>query len=58
MTDKDLKTGLDKLLFELYNSHDKKIDKIVLAKAAQLGMKYQEEKIKPGIQIVFNELNK
>ena len=46
MTDKDLKTGLDKLLFELYNSNDKKIDKIVLAKAAQLGMKYQEEKIK------------
>ena len=37
---------------------DKKIDKIVLAKAAQLGMKYQEEKIKQGIQIVFNELNK
>ena len=76
MTDKDLKTGLDKLLFELYNSHEKKKDKIViknamiadknnyhidknvLAKAAQLRIKYQEEKIKQGIQIVFNELNK
>ena len=58
MTDKELKAGLDKLLFELYNSHDKKIDKIVLAKAAQLGMKYQEEKIKKGINIVFEELHK
>ena len=37
-----------------------KIEKpqIIIAKAVQLGMKYQEEKIKQGIQIVFNELNK
>jgi len=30
----------------------------IIAKAVSLGMKYQEEKIKKGINIVFEELNK
>ena len=32
--------------------------KKIIAKAVNLGMKYQEDKIKAGINIVFNELNK
>lgn len=30
----------------------------IIAKAVSLGMKFQEEKIKQGIDIVFEELNK
>lgn len=58
MNDQELKLYLDKLLDELSKSNNKKQDKIILGKAVQLGMKYQEQKIKQGIQIVFNELNK
>lgn len=32
--------------------------KKIIAKAVSLGMKYQEEKIKKGINIVFEELHK
>jgi hypothetical protein len=37
---------------------NKETDGKIIAKAVNLGMKYQEEKIKEGIKIVFNELNK
>ena len=32
--------------------------KKIIAKAVELGMKYQEDKIKQGIDIVFDELHK
>lgn len=54
----DIKEELNKLLSELNNSENARTDKAVLAKAVQLGMNYQEEKIKMGINIVFNELHK
>ena len=48
---------MDKLLDELSKSDDKKSDKLIIAKAVQLGMQYQEEMIKEGINIVFNSLH-
>ena len=54
----DIKEELNKLLSELNNSENARTDKAILAKAVQLGMNYQEEKIKMGINIVFNELHK
>ena len=37
---------------------DKKLDpKIIIAKAVQLGMNYQEQKIKEGLNIVFSTLH-
>lgn len=54
MTDIELKQQMT-LLFSQYNIEK---PQIIIAKAVQLGMKYQEEKIKYGINIVFNNLNK
>lgn len=37
---------------------DKKLNpKIIIAKAVQLGMNYQEQKIKEGLNIVFSTLH-
>ena len=58
MTERQLKDSLNILLSELNNSENARTDKSILAKAVQLGMKYQEDKIKDGINIVFQELNK
>lgn len=58
MTVQELKIAMHKLLVELDNSTDKETCGKIIAKAVNLGMKYQEEKIKEGIKIVFNELNK
>lgn len=55
MTDNQLKESLTKI----YNECKSKKDvKIALAKAVQLGMNYQEELIKAGIDTVFEELHK
>lgn len=38
---------------------DKRLNpKIIIAKAVQLGMNYQEQKIKEGLNIVFSTLHK
>lgn len=58
MSDKELKDKLNRLLEELSQSDNKNEDKKILAKAVQLGMNYQEQKIKSGIEIIFRELNK
>ena len=58
MTEKELKIMMHKLLEELSNSTNKETDGKIIAKAVSLGMKYQEVKIKEGINIVFEELNK
>ena len=54
----DLKNELNKLLDELNATKTQMDIKAILAKAVQLGMDYQEQKIKAGIDIVFNELHK
>ena len=49
------------LVKELHNpivSNSEVHERQIIAKAVSLGMKYQEDKIKEGIKIVFNELNK
>lgn len=58
MTDKELMINMNSLFKDLEKSTDKATDKVIIAKAVQLGMKYQENKIKEGIDIVFSELNK
>lgn len=55
MNDEQLKTMLNTLYLEL--KADKTNARIILAKAVSLGMKYQEEKIKQGINVVFENLN-
>ena len=55
MTDKVLQTYMNKMLAAC-NGEKPNFRKII-AKAVQLGMQYQEEKIKSGIDIVFNELH-
>ena len=55
MTDKVLQTYMNKMLVAC-NGENPNFRKII-AKAVQLGMQYQEEKIKSGIDIVFNELH-
>lgn len=57
MTSKQLNSSMNKLLDELSKSDNKKLDKLIIAKAVQLGMQYQEEMIKEGINIVFNSLH-
>ena len=57
MTENQLKNTMHVLFDELKKSNDEKIDKTIIAKAVNLGMKYQEEKIKEGINIVFEELH-
>ncbi len=57
MTDKKLQEIMTNLYNQLEKSENKVTDKQIIAKAVQLGMKYQEEKIRQGIEIVFSELN-
>ena len=57
MTNKQLNSSMNKLLDELSKSDNKKSDKLIIAKTVQLGMQYQEEMIKEGINIVFNSLH-
>lgn len=60
MTEQQLKDNMNALISELHNpivSNTIISDKQVIAKAVQLGMKYQEEKIKEGIDIIFKELH-
>ena len=57
-SEKQLKMAMHALLDELTNSPDKATDGKIIAKAVNLGMQYQEFKIKSGIDIVFNELHK
>ena len=60
MTEKQLKDAMTGLLIELHNPNISSVaanEKEIIAKAVQLGMKYQEEKIKGGIDIVFNTLH-
>ena len=58
MSDKELKDKMNILYAKLLRSENKINDKKIIAEAVQLGMKYQEERIKEGIEIVFRELNK
>ena len=58
MSSEQLKNEMTKLQQELQKSDNQKTDKIIIAKAVQLGMTYQEELIKNGINIVFKELHK
>jgi len=53
----DLKNELNKLLDELNTTKTQMGIKAILAKAVQLGMDYQEQKIKDGINIVFSALH-
>ena len=60
-SEKQLKDGMTLLVKELHNpivSNSEVHERQIIAKAVSLGMKYQEEKIKEGIDIVFSELNK
>ena len=55
-----LKNAMNNLCNELNDpiaGNTTALHKQVIAKAVQLGMKYQEQKIWEGIQIVFNELH-
>lgn len=56
MTQDQLKKAMNALLTKskIEGTDNKKI----IGEAVQLGMQYQEEKIKEGINIVFSELNK
>lgn len=57
MTNKQFNGQMKKLLDELQNSPDRRTDGLIIAKAVNLGMIYQEQKIKEGIKIVFEELH-
>ena len=54
MTDNELKEAMN-ALYKKYT--DNANIRWVIAKAVELGMKYQEQKIKKGIEIVFDNLN-
>ena len=56
MSEKQLKEGMESCYKDCFS--EKRNFKKIIAKAVQLGMKYQEEKIKKGIEIVFDELKK
>ena len=56
MTDKVLQTYMNGMLAACKENNTN--FRSIIASAVQLGMKYQEEKIKEGIDIVFGELNK
>lgn len=61
MTETQLKLSMSKLIEDLHNpiiSNTGINERQVIAKAVQLGMQYQEEKIKKGIEIVFEEIHK
>ena len=55
LNDEKLKVMLNNLYIELCKKDSN--PKLILAKAVSLGMKYQEEKIKEGIKVVFDNLN-
>lgn len=57
INDKQLKAGMNALFDEILKSSSKENIKRAIAKAVNLGMLYQETKIKQGIDIVFNELH-
>lgn len=52
----NIKKEMNKLLQKCYE--EEKDYKKIIAAAVSLGMKYQEDKIKDGINIVFEEINK
>lgn len=52
----DIKNEMNNLLQKCYE--EEKDYKKIIAAAVSLGMKYQEDKIRKGIDIVFSELNK
>jgi len=56
MNDKMLKEGMEICYKECFT--EKRNFRKIIAKAVNLGMKYQEAKIKSGIDIVFDELHK
>ena len=56
MTDKVLQTYMNGMLVACKERNPNFRE--IIAGAVQLGMQYQEEKIKSGIDIVFNELHK
>lgn len=56
MSERGLKEGMEICYKECFNEN-RNFRKII-AKAVNLGMKYQEEKIRSGIDIVFDELHK
>ena len=65
MTDKNLQNEMNVLVAQVIrinsasNTKEESIQyKQIIAKAVQLGMDYQKDKIKNGIDIVFHELNK
>ena len=56
MKNNELKKQMDVLYEELLKSDNEKTDRLILAKAVNLGMEYRKQQIKDGINIVFNEL--
>ena len=66
MTNKNLQNEMNVLVAQVIrinpasypNAEESMQYKQIIAKAVQLGMDYQKDKIKKGIDIVFNELNK
>ena len=56
MSENDLKQGMEACYKECFT--EKRNFRKIIAKAVQLGMKYQEAKIREGINIVFEELNR
>ena len=54
MTEQQLKEGMEICYKECFT--EKRNFRKIIAKAVQLGMQYQEEKIKEGINIVFKNL--
>lgn len=60
MTKEQLQKRMTQLMNELHNpivSNTTINEKQIIAKAVQLGMQYQEEMIKDGINIVFKALH-
>lgn len=55
INDKQLKEGMEICYKECFN--EKRNFRKIIAKAVNLGMMYQETKIRQGIDIVFNELH-
>ena len=55
MTDKVLQTYMNGMLTACKEKNPN--FRSIIASAVQLGMQYQEEKIKAGIDIVFNKLH-
>ena len=53
--EQELKAAMSQLFGELKKSDNEKTDKLIIAKAVQLGMQYKEYLLKSGIEIVFKE---